>query len=75
METTLGQSLSHVRVHEDHRATLMSGNMGARAFTVGNDIFFPPGQYDPRSQAGQQVLAHELAHVVQQSGKPPVDNK
>jgi hypothetical protein len=68
METVLGQSLSHVRVHEDHRATLMSASMQAQAFTVGNDIFFPPGKYDPGSPAGRELIAHELAHVVQQRG-------
>ncbi len=62
METTFGQSLSHVRVHEDHRAVLM----GARSFAVGSDIVFAPGQYDPGSEAGQQLIAHELSHVLQQ---------
>lgn len=66
METTFGQSLSHVRVHEDHRPTLL----GASAFTSGSEIVFAPGQYAPGTQQGQSLIAHELAHVVQQRSGP-----
>lgn len=63
-----GADLSSVRVHTDERAASAASAMGALAFTTGNDIFFGAGQYRPDDAAGQQVLAHELAHTVQQRG-------
>jgi hypothetical protein len=67
-EAAFGADLSAVTVHVNHAATLM----GADAFTVENDIFFAPAAYSPFSNAGQQILGHELAHVVQQSGPPGI---
>jgi len=65
-----GQPLSDVRVHHDDHAAALSRAVSARAFTVGNDIFFGAGQYQPDSAGGRELLAHELAHVVQQRGAP-----
>jgi hypothetical protein len=65
-----GQSLSNVRVHHDDHAAALSRAVEARAFTVGNDIFFGAGEYRPDSAGGRELLAHELAHVVQQRGAP-----
>ena len=62
-EAFFAADLSDVTVHVSHAATLV----GADAFTVANDIFFAPGSYNPFSKAGDQLLGHELAHVVQQS--------
>ncbi len=62
MEARFTTDFSDVRVHESHRATVL----GARAFTQGNDIHFAPGAYEPHSKPGQELLGHELAHVVQQ---------
>ena len=45
-------------------------SVSARAFTVGNDIFFGPGEYRPATPAGRELLTHELVHVVQQRGAP-----
>lgn len=64
MEASFGADLSNVRVHESHAAT----HLKAKAFSDGNDIFFGPGKYDPHSNEGQQLLAHELAHTIQQKG-------
>jgi hypothetical protein len=61
--------LSQVRVHPD---SPKPGAIGARAFTVGNDIAFAPGTYQPASTEGQKLLGHELAHVVQQSRQQPI---
>lgn len=62
MEASLGADLSSVRVHQgDHVPAL-----GAMAFTQGNDVHFAPGRYDPGSASGQDLIGHELAHVVQQ---------
>ena len=62
MESALGADFSAVRVHVGPAAAAV----GARAYTQGDDIHFAPGHYDPASESGQQLLGHELAHVVQQ---------
>jgi len=62
METAFGADFSAVRVHQGPQATMI----GAQAYTTGSDIHFAPGQYDPHSQAGRELLGHELWHVVQQ---------
>jgi Domain of unknown function (DUF4157) len=66
MEQTLGADFSGVRVNADARADRLSRTLGARAFTVGHDVFFRSGQYQPESRAGRELLAHELTHVAQQ---------
>jgi hypothetical protein len=63
MENAFGVDFSPVRIHEGSEAE----SMGALAYTQGADIHFAPGQYAPGSQSGQELLGHELAHVVQQS--------
>lgn len=63
MEKSFGSDLSNVRIHKDAQA---SETMGARAYTNGANIYFAPGQYAPDTQAGKQLLGHELTHVVQQ---------
>ncbi|MGH6646443.1 DUF4157 domain-containing protein [Aquabacterium sp.] len=67
MESRFGQDFSGVKVHSDGEAGSLASQVNARAFTVGNDIFFGQSQYAPGSQSGQHLLAHELTHVVQQS--------
>jgi 5-methylcytosine-specific restriction endonuclease McrA len=62
MEAALGADFSNVRVHVGPQAE----RIGAIAFTVGSDIYFAPGRYQPDTLQGQQLLGHELAHVVQQ---------
>jgi ribosomal protein S18 acetylase RimI-like enzyme len=62
MEAALSADFSNVRVHVGPQAE----RIGAIAFTVGSDIYFAPGRYQPGSVHGQQLLGHELAHVVQQ---------
>ncbi len=66
MESGLGTHLGNVRVHTGADAAQMNHSLGAKAFTVGNDIYFNQGQYQPHSQQGRHLLAHELAHTVQQ---------
>ena len=68
-EPRFGADLRNVRVHTDSRAAETAKSINARAFTVGKDIAFGAGQYEPDSQGGQRLLAHELTHVVQQDGK------
>lgn len=67
-EPRLGVDLSGVRVHTEAQAGTAAHAVGARAFTVGENIVFAPGQFAPSSSAGRHLLAHELAHVVQQRG-------
>jgi hypothetical protein len=67
-EPRFGASFGRVRVHTDSRAERTASSINARAFTVGRDIAFAPGQYAPHSGEGQRLLAHELTHVVQQGG-------
>lgn len=68
MESRFGHDLGHVRIFTDTRAAQSAQALAARAYTVGRAIVFGAGQYEPHSQAGRRLLAHELAHVVQQQG-------
>jgi hypothetical protein len=68
MEDRMGDSLGDVRIHTGPQAAAACESINARAFTVGNHIAFNSGEYDPGSPEGQHVLAHELAHVRQQTG-------
>lgn len=66
--------LGPVRVHTDSRADDLARALGAQAFTVGRDIFFSVGSWDPDSAAGRGLIAHELAHVSQQeAGRVPTN--
>jgi hypothetical protein len=62
----MGADFSGVRVHHDAAAAAMSRELNARAFTVGRDIYFGNGRYEPESTAGKHLLAHELTHTLQQ---------
>ena len=62
MEAVFGTSFADVRVHVGGEAA----SIGALAFTIGSDLYFAPGQYNPQTMQGQQLLGHELTHVVQQ---------
>jgi len=69
MESGFGQDFSHVRLHTDSAAASLSSSIHAKAFTHGNDIYFNQGQFSPNTTEGQKLMAHELTHVVQGSGK------
>ncbi|HTR51340.1 MAG TPA: DUF4157 domain-containing protein, partial [Kofleriaceae bacterium] len=72
MEGAFGADFSGVRVHTDGQAGHAAQQLGAHAFATGSDIFFNHGAYNPSSDAGQHLIAHELAHVVQQQqGRTP----
>ena len=62
--------LSDVRVHTDDTADRLNRSVSARAFATGTDVYFAKGEYSPGSSAGDKLIAHELAHVVQQRGAP-----
>ncbi len=61
-----GHDFSGVRVHTSPEADALSRQLGAKAFTTGQDVFFHKGAYEPHSTAGQELIAHELTHVAQQ---------
>jgi hypothetical protein len=65
MESRLGYSFDHIRVHTDDRAAESARAVDALAFSVGRDLVFDRGEYAPHTAAGARLLAHELAHAVQ----------
>jgi hypothetical protein len=68
MEPLFGHDFSHVRVHTGARAAESAKAIGASAYTVGTDVVFAEGRFQHNSANGRRLLAHELSHVVQQSG-------
>ncbi|MEH2354725.1 eCIS core domain-containing protein [Nostoc sp.] len=68
MEQAFGADFGGVRVHTDTQSNRLNESIQARAFTTGQDVFFRQGEYSPGSDAGKELLAHELTHVVQQNG-------
>lgn len=69
MEHAFGGDFSRVRIHTDATAARLSSSLNARAFTVGNDVAFATGEYQPDTPVGSALIAHELAHVLQQKGQ------
>lgn len=61
----INTDLSSVKIHTDSNSAQMNKEIGAKAFTHGNDIYFNKGQYDPTSNQGKHLLAHELTHSIQ----------
>lgn len=66
MESGFGADFSGVRVHTDDEAAQLNRSLSARSFTYGNEIYFGAGQYNPGARSGMALIAHELAHVIQQ---------
>src|SRR5262249_17437579 len=71
MEPRFGTSFADVRVHHDRQASDSARSVGARAYTFGRDVVFHAGEYRPETAAGRRLIAHELAHVVQQRAAGP----
>jgi Domain of unknown function (DUF4157) len=63
-------SIDDVRVHTGDGAAAMARAVSARAFTVGSDIYFGHGEYNPGTADGDRLIAHEVAHTIQQRGAP-----
>ena len=70
MEGRFGQDFGAVRVHTDVQASESAQSVQAHAYTVGSDIVFQSGRYEPGTAEGRRTLAHELTHVVQQRSGP-----
>lgn len=75
MEKAFGTDFSDVKIHTDAKADMLSRSINALAFTTQNDIFFKQGAYNPGSSQGQELLAHELTHTIQQTGSKPLQLK
>ena len=71
----MGHDFSNVRVHTDSASDAVNRSIGAQAFTNGSDVFMSAGKYNPGSSDSRELLAHELTHVVQQTGGSPVQPK
>lgn len=69
MESRFGYDFSDVRIHSDEKASESANAIKALAYTVGNDIVFGKGQYQPKTSEGRRLLAHELTHVIQRNGQ------
>lgn len=70
MSARIGSRFDGVRIHDDARAHTLTRSVGANALTIGRDIHFAAGRFEPDSARGEQLLAHELAHVAQRGGAP-----
>ena len=68
MGQAMGADFSGVKVHTDSQSDQLNKSIQAKAFTTGQDVFFRQGQYNPTSRSGQELIAHELTHVMQQNG-------
>jgi hypothetical protein len=66
MGQAMGADFSGVKIHTDSQSDQLNQSIQAKAFTTGQDVFFRQGAYEPSSQGGQESIAHELTHVVQQ---------
>lgn len=73
MSNSIGADFGNVRIHTGEKAAALSNELGAQAFTHGNDVYFNNGKYDTDSSAGKHLLAHELTHVVQQGAAPAME--
>ncbi|MEP6635821.1 MAG: DUF4157 domain-containing protein [Acidobacteriota bacterium] len=70
MEAWFEHDFSQVRVHTDARASESARTVNALAYTVGKDVVFASGRYQPQTHSGRHLIAHELAHTIQQGGQP-----
>lgn len=70
LEPRFGADFSSVRIHNGDAAARSAGSIGARAYTMGTDIVFGRGEFNPDSPDGRRLLAHELAHTLQQARAP-----
>ncbi|GAA2623928.1 eCIS core domain-containing protein [Paractinoplanes durhamensis] len=68
METRFGHDFGHVRIHTGGRAAEAARSVNAKAYTVGSDVVFADQAFKPEAESGQRLIAHELTHVLQQSG-------
>jgi hypothetical protein len=68
MESRFGHDFSRIKIHDDMRASESAQMIDARAYTAGEHIVFQRGQYEPQTETGRRLIAHELSHTIQQRG-------
>jgi hypothetical protein len=73
LEPRFGHDFSRVRIHADAKAAESARAVAAHAYTVGSDVVFGAGRYTPGTESGRRLLAHELAHTIQQGAAPGPD--
>ncbi|NEO28474.1 MAG: DUF4157 domain-containing protein, partial [Kamptonema sp. SIO4C4] len=74
MGQAMGADFSGVKIHTDSQSDQLNHSFQAKAFTTGQHVFFKKGEYNPSSKSGQELIAHELTHVVQQNGDRVTSN-
>jgi len=72
MEAFFCRDLGEIKIHVDSQSDKLSHQLGAKAFTTGQDIFFHEGAYQPRTRAGVEILGHELSHALENHGQPRI---
>ncbi|BBC26483.1 DUF4157 domain-containing protein [Pseudanabaena sp. ABRG5-3] len=75
MGQVMGSDFSGVKIHTDAQSDQLNQSIQAKAFTTGQDVFFRQGAYNPKSKEGQELIAHELTHVVQQDSNQSIQRK
>lgn len=75
LESAFGTPLSGVRLHTGSRSAALAGEVNANAFTIGQDIYFADGQYQPGTPGGYELLAHEVTHTLQQGSGTPATSE
>lgn len=75
MESGFGTDFGDVKIHNDSNAIQMNKELGSQAFASGKDVYFNQGKYNPDSQSGKHLLAHELTHTLQQGAKPNIQKQ
>jgi hypothetical protein len=73
LERLMGRTMSDIRIHSGGQAGDLARRLGARAFTVGRDIYVRPELVEPMTPEGEALLAHEMSHVMEQSGREAPD--
>ena len=75
MSERFGVDFGSVKIHNNNEAAQLNRQLNARAFTVGRDIYFNSGEYEPGTGSGRHLLAHELAHTIQQGAAQKISRK
>ena len=73
LDRLLSRTMSDIRIHANGRAGELTRRLGARAFTVGRDVYVRPELVEPMTPEGEALIAHELTHVAEQTGREPSD--
>jgi hypothetical protein len=73
-ETRFGFDFGKIRIHDDSNGAELARNLNAKAFTIGQEVFFGAGRFQPETREGQRLISHEMVHVLQQAHTPGLHN-